>query len=163
MRYIMREKWFSIGHDFYIQDENGRNVLFVDGKVFTIGEQLALKDMAGNELAYIKQRLLSFGPAYEIYRNGEHAATIKKHLFTLFRAKFTVDVPGPNDLEAQGDFLDHEYTFTRNGRIVAQVSKRWFSIRETYGINVADGEDDILIVASAVVIDMCGHKDDKND
>jgi uncharacterized protein YxjI len=89
---------------------------------------------------------------------------VKKHLFTLFRAAFTVDVPGPgDDLEAKGSFLDHDYTFERAGRTVATVSKRWFSIRDTYGIDIADGENDVLILASAVVIDLCSHPDDKRD
>jgi uncharacterized protein YxjI len=73
-----------------------------------------------------------------------------------------VDVPGPDDLEAEGDFLDHEYSFTRGGRLVATVSKRWFSWTDTYGIDITSGEDDVLILASAVVVDMACHPDDDN-
>ena len=102
------------------------------------------------------------GPTYEITRNGELAAVVKKHLFTLMRCKFTVDVPGPDDLEAQGNFLDMEYTFTRAGQVVAEVSKRWFTFADTYGVDVQDGEDDVLILASTVVIDMVCHGDHKN-
>ena len=161
MRYTMKEKLIALGEDFMIQDENGRDVYFVDGKAFSIGDKLVFKDMAGNELARIEQRLLAWGPTYEIYRDGRHVATVKKSLFTLLRCKFTVDVPGPNDLEAQGDFLDHEYAFERSGRAVASVSKRWFSWTDTYGVDVLDGEDDILILASAVVIDMVCHQESK--
>ena len=74
-----------------------------------------------------------------------------------------VDVPGPNDLEAKGDFLDLEYTFTRGDQPVAEVSKRWFSWADTYGVEIAGGEDDILILASTVVIDMVCHADSKRD
>jgi uncharacterized protein YxjI len=84
---------------------------------------------------------------------------VKKHLFTLFRGRFTVDVPGPDDLEAAGDFLDHEYTFERGGREVARVSKRWFSFTDTYGVDIDEGEDDVLILASAIVIDLVSHPD----
>jgi uncharacterized protein YxjI len=113
--------------------------------------------MQGNELAFIQQKLLSWGPTYEIYRDGALAAVIKKALFTLFRARFSVDVPGPDDLEAQGDFFDYEYVFSRHGNEIARVSRRWFSFSDTYGVDIADGEDDILILASAVVIDMVSH------
>jgi uncharacterized protein YxjI len=101
------------------------------------------------------------GPTYEITRNGESAAVVKKHLFTLMRCKFTVDVPGPGDPEAQGNFLDMEYTFTRAGQLVAEVSKRWFTFADTYGVDVQDGEDDVLILASTVLIDKVCHGDRK--
>lgn len=155
----MKQKLFSFGDDFHIQDETEQNVYFVDGKAFSLGEQLSFQDLSGNELAYIRQKLLSWGPTYEIYRQGELQAVVKKQLFTLFRCRFTVDVPGPNDLEAEGDFLDMEYTFARGGRPVAQVSKQWFAWSDSYGVDIAEGEDELLILASTVVIDMVCHDD----
>ena len=161
MRYVMKQKLFCWGDDFTIKDEQGQDVFFVDGKAFSIGEKLSFQDMAGNELAFIRQKLLAWGPTYEIYRGSELAAVVKKHLFTFLNCKFTVDVPGPDDLEAEGNFLDHEYRFTRGGRIVATVSKQWFSWTDTYGVEVADGEDAVLLLASTVVIDMVCHGDDQ--
>jgi uncharacterized protein YxjI len=157
----MKQKLLSWGDDFYIRDENGRDVYFVDGKALSFGDQLSFQDLEGHELAYIKQKVFAFGRTYEIYRNNELAAVVKKELFALFHHRFTVDVPGPDDLEAEGDFLDREYTFTRGGRVVATVSKRWFSFADTYGIEIADGEDDVLILASAVVVDQSCHPDEK--
>ena len=159
MRYLMKQKLFCFGDDFAIKDEAGRDAFFVDGKVFTLGQKLSFQDMHGQELAFIRQKLLSWGPAYEIYRDGQLAAVVKKHLFTFFRCAFTVDVPGPDDIEAQGSFLDMEYSFTRGGRQVAEVSKRWFSFGDTYGVDIADSEDQVLILASTVVIDMICHGD----
>ena len=163
MRYIMRERILSWGDDFTIKDADGRDAFYVDGKVFSFGHKLAFKDMAGHELATIDQKLLGFGPQYAIIRGGETVAVVKKHLFTLLRAKFTVDVPGPDDLEATGNFLDHEYAFERAGREVAQVSKKWVSLSDTYAIDVAEGEDAVLILAAAVVIDLVSHPDQQND
>lgn len=162
MRYLMKQKLFCFGDDFTIRNEAGDDVFFVDGRAFSIGNKLSFQDMNGRELAFIRQKLLSWGPTYEITRDGELAAVVKKHLFTLFRCAFTVDVPGPDDLEAQGSLLDMEYTFERGGQTVAEVSKRWFSFSDTYGVDIADGEDDILILASTVVIDMICHGDQKN-
>ena len=159
----MRQKLFCWGDDFTIKNAAGEDVFFVDGKAFSLGDKLSFQDMQKNELAFIRQKLLRWGPTYEITRNGEPAAVVKKHLFTLFRCKFTVDVPGPNDLEAQGSFLDMEYSFTRAGQTVAEVSKRWFSFADTYGVDIQEGEDDVLILASTVVIDMVCHEDRKRD
>lgn len=158
MRYVMKQKLISLGDDFVIRDESGRDVFYVDGKAFSIGNQLSFRDMQGDEVAYIRQKLLAWGPTYEVYGRGELRAVVKKAVFTLLRCSFSVDVPGPDDLEATGSFTDHEYTFERGGRTVATVSKRWFSWTDTYGVEVADGEDDVLILASAVVIDMACHE-----
>lgn len=158
MRYVLKQKLLGWGDDFRVKDETGRDIYFVDGKVFTLRNTLIFQDMAGQELAKIQKKILSWGPTYEIYRGGELMAVVKKHLFTLFRCKFTVDVPGPNDLEAQGNFFDYEYTFRRDGREVAAVSKRWFSWSDTYGVDVAEGEDPVLVIASAVVIDQICHE-----
>jgi uncharacterized protein YxjI len=159
MRYVMKQKLFSLGDDFIIKDDQGQDVFFVDGKVFSLGGKLSFQDMAGNELAFISQKFLSWGPTYGVYRGSQLAAVVKKSLFTFLHCKFTVDVPGPNDWEAEGGFLDHEYSFARGGPAVANVSKRWLSLTDTYGVEVADGEDDILILASTVVIDMACHGD----
>ena len=161
MRYVLKQKFWSWGDDFTIKNMTGEDAFFVDGRAFSLGDKLSFQDMQGRELAFIRQKLLSWGPTYEITCDGQVAAVVKKKLFTFFKCHFAVDVPGTDDLEATGDFLDREYTFERSGRAVAQVSKRWFSWTDTYGVDIVDGEDDVLILASAVVIDMVCHADGK--
>ena len=160
MRYVLKQKLLSLGDDYYIRDDQGREVYLVDGKAFSIGAKLSFRDLEGNELAFIRQKLFNLAPTYEIHRDGRLAAVVKRELFSFLHHRFTVDVPGPDDLEARGDFLDHEYTFTRGDREVATVSKRWLALSDTYGVDVADGEDDVLILASAVVVDQACHRDD---
>jgi uncharacterized protein YxjI len=157
----MQQHFFSWGDDYTVQDDSGRDVFLIDGKAWSFGSKLSFQDMRGNELAFISQKVLSWGPTFEIYRGGALAAVVKKTLFTLFRAEFTVDVPGPDDLIAEGDFWDHEYSFTRHGQTVARASKAFFSWTDSYGIDVAQDEDDVLIIAAAVVIDQCSHEKKK--
>lgn len=162
MRYQIKEKLLSFGDDFRIKDRDGRDVYFVDGRAFNLlREKLSFQDMQGRELAFIRERVLTLRKSYEIHRDGRLAAVVKKDLFNLFRCHFTVDVPGPDDLEATGSFLDREYTFKRGGKVVATVSLKWFTFADTYGVDICEGEDDILILASAVVIDQICH--DKKD
>ena len=161
MRYVLKQKLLALGNDFFIRDADGRDAYFVDGKAISIGDQLSFRDLEGNELAFIKQKVMSWGPTYEISRAGELVAVVKKELFAFFHHRFTVDVPGPNDLEAEGDFTDHEYEFRRGDRVVGTVSKKWFSWSDTYGIDIADDEDHVLLLASAVVIDQACHPDGK--
>jgi len=161
MRYQMRQKLFSWGDDFTIKTGDGRDAYFVDGKAISLGNQLSFQDMHGKELAFIRQKLLAWGPTYELYRDGRIAAVVKKQIFTLFHCVFSIDVPGPDDLTAEGDFTDHEYQVSRGGRTVASVSKQWFAWTDSYGVDIADGEDAVLILASTVIIDMACHPDDQ--
>ncbi len=161
MRYLLKQKLFSFGDDFFIRDVADNEIYFVDGKAFSFGDQLSFQDLNGNELAFIKQRVFSWGKTYEIVRGGETAAVVRKHLLSPFHHRFTVGVPGPDDLEAEGNFLDHEYVLRRGDRPVATVSKRWFSFSDSYGVDVESAEDPVLILASAVVIDQVCHSGGK--
>ena len=161
MRYVMRQKLLSLSDSFTIKNEQDQDVFLVKGKLFSFGDKLSFQDLAGNELVFIDQRLLNWSPTYELWKGDELLAVVKRELFSFIHHRFTVDVPGPNDLEAEGDFLDHEYAITRGERAVATVSKRWFSWTDTYGIEVAEGEDDVLVLATAVVVDMVCHDDGK--
>ena len=156
-RYQLNQKFFSLGDTYSICDEEGAEKAVVRSQFFSIGKKLFLEDEKGNELLTIHQRLLSFGPCYEISIRGKQLAVVKKHLFTFFKCRFSVDVPGPDDLEATGSFLEHEYTFERGGEEIATVSKKWFSFGDSYGVEIKDGQDDILILASAIVIDLASH------
>ena len=167
MPYVMKQKLWSLGADFTIKDAAGQDRFCVDGRALSLGDKLSFQDMNGNELAFIRQKLLAWGPTYEIYRDGQLFAVIKQKIWTLFRNHFSVDVnadgPGPGDLEAQGNFLDHEYNLTRDNQPVATISKRWFSFTDTYGVDIAQGEDDILILVCTVVVDMATEKKQRNN
>ena len=162
MRYQLREKIFAWGDDFTICDEDGRRMYYVDGKVFSWGDNLSFQDLeTGEEVARISQKMFSFKPRYEIYRNDRLFAEVVKE-FSWFKKKFTLDVPGPNDYGITGSFWSHEYTFERRGRTVASVSKKFFSMSDTYGVDIVPGEDDVTILATAVVIDLVLHDDNRD-
>jgi uncharacterized protein YxjI len=157
MRYMLRQKILTLKDDFRIRDVNGTDVFRVDGQFFSIGKKLRVYDASGQERAFIKQRLFRLAPTYEIYRDGALMAVVRKKLFTFLRSTFTIDLPNGQPMTVTGNLLSHEYTFNRAGRNVAQVSKEWFTLADTYGVDVADGEDDVLILSVAVVIDMACH------
>ena len=152
--YVIRERFFAFGDDFDVLDEHGNKVLHVDGKVFTVRDKVVIEDLNGDEVASVHRQLVALRPTYEIRIGGEKAAEVRKKLFTPFRDKFTIDVPGPDDLDMKGDLLDHEYVIEQDGREVAAVSKRWLTIRDTYAVQVAAGVDPLLIIASVLALDL---------
>ena len=158
-RYQLRRQMFSIGEDFWIENERGEEVYMVDGKVLRIRETFVLEDRNGAELATIEAKLIAVRPTMNIERGGQLLATVKKALFTLLRQRFTIEVRSGPVLQAQGDILNHEYEIDSGGQVVATISKRWFTIRETYGIAIAPGQDEVLLLAAAVCIDELSERD----
>jgi len=159
--YVIRERFFSIGDDFDVLDEHGNKIFHVDGKVLSLRDKVVIEDLSGTEVASVHRQLVALRPTYEIRIGGEKAAEVRKRLFTPFRDKFTIDVPGPEDLTMKGDLLDHEYVIERDGRDVAAVSKRWLTIRDTYAVQVEAGEDALLIIASVLALDLALERAEK--
>jgi uncharacterized protein YxjI len=160
MRFQMRQKLLSLADTYNITDADGAAVYCVEGKLISLGKQLSFQDMEQKELAFIRQKLLNWAPTYEIWHQGGLEAVVKKELFTFFHCVFHVqDTPGHDALVAEGNFNDHEYVFSRAGEAVATVSKQWFTIADSYGIEMDDREDIVLVLACAVVIDECCHGD----
>jgi len=149
----MREKVFAIGDDFWIEDDSGERAFKVDGKALRIRDTFVLEDSSGAELFSIQEKKLHIRDTMEVERGGHTVATVKKALITPLRDRFSIEVEGGADMEAKGNIVDHEYKIERDGDRVAEVSKRWFRVRDTYGIEVSPDQDDALILAVTVCID----------
>lgn len=163
-RYKIRQKMISIGDDFWIEDQDGRKVFKVDGKALRLRKTLVFEDMDGNKLCQIQERLLPIKETMAIDGpDGEQMAVIKKALITPLRDKWDVSVKNGPDLDVQGNILDHEYSIKQGWNKIAEVSKKWFRLTDTYGVEIDSGQNDILILAIAVAIDMMAHDDDKKN
>ncbi len=161
MRYILRQKMLSLADGFQIKNEDGTEAYLVNGKTFSLAKQLTLEDLAGTPLLAIKQQLLAWTPTYQIDQGDALVATVTKELFNLLSYRFVIELAAAPSLDATGDFTNHEYTITRGETPIATISKQWFAFTDTYGIDIAAKENDLLLLAIAVVIDMVCHPDQK--
>lgn len=152
MRYVLKQDLFAWGEDFDIFDEQGQEVYFVDGAGIALRNQLSFQDMQKRELAYIAQTMFSWGTEYTISQGGKLVAKVSHQTLVESRCCFFIDVPGPNDLCADGDFYNHNYAFKRGETIVARSTKEPHS--QGFGVDIPAGEDPVLILASAIVIDL---------
>ena len=152
--YVIREQLLRLAEDSDITDEAGQPVLHVDGKVLSLHNRLILRDPSGREVARVHRKLAALRPTYEITIDGKNAAEVREHLFTPMRKRFTIDIPGASPMEMTGDLLSHEFTIQRDGQTAATVSKRWLSVTASYAVDVAPGENDLLILASVLALDL---------
>ncbi len=162
MRYLMRKKLFSIGDDFWIEDESGQRVLKVDGKVLRVRKTFVLEDLDGAEVATIHKKLLAVHDTMDVERGGQLVARVRKAMFAPFRQHFDVDTADGQRIVVQGHVTDHEYDVRRDGVPVAEISKRWFRVRDTYAVDVAPGEDVALVLALTVAVDWMGHEENED-
>jgi len=157
-KYRMREKLFAIGDDFWVENDAGERAFKVNGKALRVRDTLVLEGPGGEEIFKIQEKKLHIRDTMEIEdADGRTVATVKKALVSPLRDRFSISVEDGEDMEAKGNVVDHEYKVERGGDKVAEVSKRWFRVRDTYGIEIAPGQDDALILAVTVVIDQMSH------
>lgn len=158
MKYILSQKLFAFGDDFIIEDSKGKKAFTVDGKAFAIGEKLYFKDMNNNVLFKIKKKLIKLTDTYEIQKDGKTYATIRKEMFTMFSEKFEIKTPY-GELRAKGNFIDYDFSFKKDRKEIAEVSKKFIAIRDKYVVNIDNFEDEALLLACVIVIDMICHHD----
>lgn len=158
-RYQMRQRLASIGQDFTIENDRGQRAFVIDGKALRVRQTVIFNDAQGHELCKIQERKMRVKDTMEIEGpNGETLATVKKALITPLRERWTVKVGAGPDLDIQGNILDHEYALEAGGHKVAEVSKKWFPLADTYGVEIEPGQNDVIILAATVAVDMMAHQ-----
>jgi len=151
MRYVIRERLMALGNDFTVQDDAGVDRFIVEGKAVTSTQKTRLFDVSGNELAMIQRKTMAMTPTYTITRADGASVRMKRKGSSLLKAKYVVEGAG-RDLVVQGSYLDHEYVISRGGAPAATVSKRWVTIPDTFGVDVAPGEDPVLMIGLVVAL-----------
>ncbi len=157
--YFVDQKFWSVGDKFTISDEQGTPLFYVKERIITIGDRLSFMDAKGKMIFNIKQKVLSLQKQFRIYNKKQLIARVIKKI-KPFNDKFVIDLPDSDDYFVKGDFINHRYSFFRNGRKVAQISKKWGTLRDNYMVQIGPHEDDLIILAAAIIIDMASHKED---
>jgi len=160
MRYLVQERIFSFTTDFWIEDENGNRVFFVDGRALSLRETFELRDASGQLRALIRKKMFAMRDTMEIEDGSGVIAKVRPAFFSPFKHRYEIDLADGSQLQAEGNFADKDWAvLTENNQLVARISRQWFRIRDTYGVEVAPGADDAVMIAIAVCIDRI-HEDE---
>jgi len=158
VHYKMRQQLLSIGDDFWIETDTGERAYKVDGKALRLRKTLVLETPDGRKLAKIQEKMLRIKDAMEVEdADGHRLAMVKKALFRPLRSHWSVEVENGPDLEIHGNIVDHEYTFTDGHTEVATVSKQWFRVADTYGVEIEPDQDPVVVLAATVALDIMSH------
>ncbi|OSC75095.1 hypothetical protein B5180_09350 [Streptomyces sp. BF-3] len=160
MRLLVRERLFAIGDDYWIEDDGGRKVFLVDGKAMRLLDTFELKDADGRVLVELRQKLISLRDTMLIERGGEELAKVKRKRLSLLRNHYRVTLVDGTELDVSGKILDREFAIEYDGELLAQISRRWLTLRDTYGIDVVrDDADTALLIAVAMCVIVLAEKE----
>ncbi|MEU6995820.1 LURP-one-related family protein [Streptomyces sp. NPDC046465] len=153
MRLLVRDRVLGIGDDYWIEDDQGRKVYLVDGKAMRLRDTFELKDMQGRVLIEIHAKLLALRDTMVIERAGEALARVKRKRLSLLRNHYRVSLVDGTELDVSGKILDREFAIEYDGELLADISRRWFRVRETYGLQIVrEDTDPALLLAVAVCV-----------
>ncbi|MFI6486981.1 LURP-one-related/scramblase family protein [Streptomyces sp. NPDC050564] len=164
MRYLVRDRLLGFGEDYWIEDDRGNKVFLVDGKAMRLRDTFELKDTRGRVLIDIHQKMLALRDTMIIERDGDPLATIKRKRLSLLRNHYRVSLVDGTELDVSGKILDREFAIDYDNELLAQISRRWLHIRETYGVDVVrDDTDPALLIAVAVCVIHLAEKERSED
>lgn len=149
MKLYIKQKVFSFRDRFTVKDEYGEDKYYVEGEILSLGKKLRIYDMDGNELAFVRERLLAFMPKFTIEINGSEIAEIIKR-FTFLRPKYYVDGLG---WDVEGDFFSHNYDITDGNKTIVSIHKQFMAWGDTFEIDVQKDNDEIIALAVVLTID----------
>ncbi|WP_353943499.1 LURP-one-related family protein [Streptomyces sp. HUAS MG91] len=154
MRYEVRERLFAIGEDYWIEDENGHKAFLVDGKAMRLRDTFELKGPDGRVLIDIHQKMFALRDTMVIERADEELARVRRKRLSLLRNHYRVALAdGETELDVSGKILDREFAVEYEGELLAEISRRWLRVRDTYGVNVIrEDADPALLIAVAVCV-----------
>ena len=164
MRLFVRDRLLGIGEDYWIEDQHGTKVFLVDGKAMRLRDTFELKDPQGRVLIDIHQKMFALRDTMIIERDGERLATIKRKRLSLLRNNYRVSLADGTELDVSGKILDREFAVEYDGELLAQISRRWLHVRETYGVDIVrEDADPALLIAVAVCVIHLADKEREED
>lgn len=164
MRYLVRDRLLGFGEDYWIEDDRGNKVFLVDGKAMRLRDTFELKDTRGRVLIDIHQKMFALRDTMIIERDGDPLATIKRKRLSLLRNHYRVSLVDGTELDVSGKILDREFAIDYDNELLAQISRRWLHVRDTYGLDVVrDDTDPALLIAVAVCVIHLAEKERSED
>ncbi|MGW0780085.1 LURP-one-related/scramblase family protein [Streptomyces sp. NPDC002913] len=163
MRLLVRERLLGVGDDYWIEDADGHKLFLVDGKAMRLRDTFELKDTSGRVLVEIRQKLISLRDTMLIERGGEELAKVKRKRLSLLRNHYRVALVDGTELDVSGKILDREFAIDYDGELLAQISRRWLTVRDTYGVDIVreDADAPLLLAVAVCVIVLADKEHDK--
>jgi len=153
MRYLVRDRMLAFHEEAWIETEQRQKLFKVNRKFFRFRPTFHFVDTEGRRVASIVKKLFTLHHTILIEQDGERVGRISKRFISLFGDRFKVTLRDGRRLRVNGNFFDMEFDIQHEGTTLAHISRRWFTIRDAYSVDVLDERDSLLLVILAVCVD----------
>ena len=153
-QYIIEQKLVSLRDTYGVKDVSGNLLGYVKAKMFTLGPKFWFEDTHESQLGEIDGKIVSIHNEYDVKdQNGQLRARIKRKIFKLIGSEWWMEDPqGQQIAKAEGNFTEHNYQITApDGSPIAQIHKKWVTIRDSYSIEIQNPDFGAFLVLSYVI------------
>ena len=150
MNLYLSQQHFSWNDSFYVYDENGNKLYYVEGEIQNWGKKLHIFDTLGNEKIFISQKMTSVLPRYTINMGSHTVAEVERQF--LFKNEYRVT---ELDWKVRGNFSDHNYFIENGRRVIASVCEKNIGLGDGYEIKISFDSDELMALSIVLVIDAC--------
>ena len=153
MRYLVRDRMLAFHEEAWVETEHGQKLFKVNRKLLRLRTTFDVVDLDGNQVASIVKKALTFHHTILIKQNGDVAGRISKRTFRIFGDRFKASLRDGRRLRIAGNLWDREFDIADGDTTLAHISRRWFSIRDAYAVDVMHEPDALLLIILAVCVD----------
>jgi uncharacterized protein YxjI len=162
MQYIIEQKMVAVRDTYGIKDRNGNLLAYVKRKIVSVGPNFWFESPDGTRLGEVHGKVLAVRPTFEIYDMQQKLlGVIKKKMLKLLGSEWWLESPpGQEVARIKGNITEHDFTIQNpSGAAIAQIHKKWVSIRDSYGVEILTPElDPYLVLAYAIAMDHVEYK-----
>lgn len=149
--YIIEQKILALRDTFGIKDRNGNLLAYVKKQLVSFGPKFWYEGTSQERLGEIHGKVLAIRPTFEIYdAQAQMVAQVKKKILTVFGEQWWMEnASGQEIAKVKGNIFEHDYHIQdMSGQAIAQIHKKWVSVRDSYGVEILNPSFDPYLVLS---------------
>lgn len=156
---VMKKKILSLREHYDLEDTGGKKIGEGDGNFIQMPAKFVLSDFTPGsgrtgEVMRIDGKLISLRHQFNFYDSaGISLGSMKKKIVKLIGQEYWIEKDGTDLMRAYGNFVQHDYRMESNGQLVAQVHKKWVTVRDEFGISITGNFDSRLVIGAVIVIE----------
>lgn len=154
--YIIEQKILAMRDTFGIKCRDGTLLAYAKKKIVSWGPQFWFESPDGSRLGEMRGKVLTVRPTFEIYDSQGLVAVVKKKMLKLIGSEWRLEDNSGNEIaRVKGNITEHDFIVqSPSGSQIAQVHKKWISVRDSYGIEIFNHDiTPYVIVAYVIALD----------
>src|SRR5699024_6921864 len=148
--FYVRQKVLSLNEKYTVKNEKGDDVYFVKGSFMHIPKTFSISNITSEEAGIVTKKILTLLPKFYIIEKCQRQALTIRKKYSFFKLKYTIDA---SDIEVKGNWWEMDFQLIKQGEVIGDVSKGWFTWGDSYKVQVLDEANETTILSIVIAID----------